>query len=78
VVNIDKDDAVGIYLGDFSAHGQGVATASLSWLCDRFEERAPLNAEIHTNNETSQKLFERCGFRKKERDDNWLQYVYKS
>lgn len=76
VVNIDQDDSVGIYLGDFSAHGQGIATASLNWLCDRFEERAPLIAEIHEKNDISQKLFERCSFKRKERDGEWLQYVY--
>jgi RimJ/RimL family protein N-acetyltransferase len=76
VVSVDKMDEVGIYLGDHSARGQGVATAALNWLCARFNERAPLFAEIHENNEASNRLFERCGFRRTGRENGWLQYAY--
>lgn len=76
VVSINSDDEVGIYLGDFSAHCHGVATASLKWLCDRFEERTPLFAEIHEENAASKRLFSRCGFQKKDTDGEWLQYIY--
>lgn len=76
VVSISVDDEVGIYLGDFSTHGHGIATVALEWLCERFEGRAPFTAEIHENNEPSKRLFERCGFEKRNKDSNWLQYIY--
>jgi RimJ/RimL family protein N-acetyltransferase len=78
VVTIDTNDAVGIYLGDFSARGHGVATAALGWLCDRFHDREPLLAEIHRENESSLRLFERCGFRQRGRDEEWFKYAYES
>jgi RimJ/RimL family protein N-acetyltransferase len=76
VINIDQDDIVGIYLGDFSVHGQGIATKTLNWLCDRFEGRTPLFAEIHGNNDTSKRLFRRCGFQQADQDGKWLKYIY--
>jgi len=76
VVNLSENNKVGIFLGDFSARGQGVATATLNWLCDRFNERVPMTAEIHNENTKSQKLFERCGFERKHSDNAWLQYTY--
>ena len=78
VVSIDADDEVGIYLGDFSAHGHGIATAALEWICDRFADRTPLTAEIHENNEPSKHLFKRCGFEKSGADGDWVQYIYES
>lgn len=76
VVSISATEEVSIYLGDFSAHGQGVATAALGWLCDRFENRAPLVAEVHKANEPSKQLFEGCGFQQQGRDEDWVRYVY--
>ena len=76
VVNIDASNEVGIFLGDFSAHGQGVATAALEWLCHRFADRAPLFAEIHDENEASKRLFKQCGFYRCGRDGEWIQYTY--
>lgn len=78
VINIDQNDMVGIYLGDFSAHGQGIATESLCWLCNRFEERVPLFAEIHEDNTASKNLFRRCGFQKTNKNKEWIEYVYNS
>lgn len=78
VVSLDPDDEIGIYLGDFSAHDQGVATAVLNWALDRFEERIPLYAEIHEKNSDSKRLFKRCGFDKNDRQGEWLQYIYDS
>ena len=78
VVSIDADDEVGIYIGDFSAHGHGIATAALEWICDRFADRTPLTAEIHENNEPSKNLFKRCGFEKSAEEDDWIQYIYDS
>lgn len=76
VVNVDPTDEVGIFLGDFSARGNGVATTALGWLCDRFESRVPLFADIHEENEPSRELFERCGFQQQGCDGTWLRYVY--
>jgi len=77
-VNISPTDEVGIFLGDFSAHGHGVATATLEWLCDRFADRRPLFAEIHEQNGASKRLFERVGFRKDLQDGEWIRYIYDS
>jgi RimJ/RimL family protein N-acetyltransferase len=76
VVNIDATDEVGILLGDFSAHGNGVATATLEWVCDRFADRTPLFAEIYDENESSKRLFERCGFQQQHSDGEWNHYSY--
>lgn len=78
VVNIDSNDEVGIYLGDVSARGNGVASEALNWLCDRFKERSPLFAEIHEENDASKRLFRRCGFRQTAKDDDWETYIYES
>lgn len=76
VISIGADDEVGIYLGDFSAHGKGIATAALNWLCERFDHRRPLTAEIHEDNEASQQLFHRCGFEKVKKEEEWIEYSY--
>ena len=76
VVNINESDEVGIFVGDFSAHGHGVATAALEWLCRRFADRTPLFAEVHENNGASKQLFDRCGFHQNQADKFWLQYKY--
>lgn len=78
VVSIDTMAKISIYLGDFSARGQGVATAALKWLCKRFEDRTPLVAEVHESNEPSKQLFEGCGFQQQEHDGEWLRYSYES
>jgi len=63
-------------LSDFSAHGCGVAPAAVDWLCDRLEQRAPLKTEIHDENHASKRLFERCGFQKRDCDRAWVRYLY--
>lgn len=78
VVSISTSEKVSIYLGDFAVHGQGVATAALRWLCNRFENRTPLIAEVHEANEPSKQLFKGCGFQQQGRDDGWLRYTYES
>lgn len=77
-VNLTETDEVGIYLGDPSARGRGVATRTLRWLCERFEDREPLRAEIHRENEPSRTLFERCGFERVGSDGDWQRYLYRS
>jgi RimJ/RimL family protein N-acetyltransferase len=76
VISVDTTDEVSIYLGDFSSHGHGVATATLRWLCKRFADRTPLMAEIHEDNESSKRLFERCEFHQEGRDGSWMEYLY--
>ena len=76
VVSITQTNKISIYLGDFSAHGKGIATAALKWICDRFEHRTPLIAEIHEQNTASVRLFEGCGFQQYARDREWIEYRY--
>ena len=76
VVSITATEDISIYLGDFSAHGEGVATAALDWICLRFESRSPLIAEIHEDNTPSKRLFNGCGFQQRGRDGEWISYSY--
>lgn len=78
VVSLTEDDEVSIYLGDVSARGNGVASAVLRWLCDRFVDRIPLYAEVQEENEASRLLFERCGFERRDEDDDWILYAYEA
>ena len=75
VVSLNTNNEVGIYIGDFSARGHGVATGTLNWLCERFASRT-LYAEIHEQNSASQRVFGRCGFRQRRTDGEWLYYQY--
>jgi RimJ/RimL family protein N-acetyltransferase len=76
VVSLNRDDEVGILLGDYSARRQGIATQVLHWICNRFKSRLPLKAEIHEENEASQQLFKQRGFEQIDSDDGWLQFVF--
>lgn len=78
VVSITECEKVSIYLGDFAARGQGVATGALRWLRERFKNRSPLIAEIHEENVSSKRLFKRCGFQPHGRDGEWVVYSYES
>jgi RimJ/RimL family protein N-acetyltransferase len=78
VVSITECEKVSIYLGDFAARGQGVATDALRWLRERFKNRSPLIAEIHEENVSSKRLFKRCGFQHYGRDGEWVVYSYES
>jgi RimJ/RimL family protein N-acetyltransferase len=75
-ISLDASNRVSIYLGDFSARNQGVATSTLHWLCHQFEDRTPLIAEIHKSNASSKQLFTRCGFQQQGCEGPWLQYIY--
>jgi RimJ/RimL family protein N-acetyltransferase len=61
VVAIAADGDVGTYIGEESLWGEGIATEALKIACDRMEDRN-LQAQIHTDNERSRRLFEKCGF----------------
>jgi RimJ/RimL family protein N-acetyltransferase len=77
VVGLNSNDEITIYIGDFSAQGKGVATAAINWLKDRFNNRTPLIAEVHTENKSSQGLFQNCGFQETDRCDGWIMYEYR-
>lgn len=76
VVSLAENGDVGIYLGDFAARGNGVASQALSWLCSRFSEDRELHAQIHEANNTSKNLFNSCGFERIDRDGTWELYEY--
>lgn len=76
VVNLGADNEVGIYLGEVSAQGKGIATKVLNWLCERFNDRRPLTAEVYKSNYPSQHLFSRCGFEEEEQNADWIRYRY--
>jgi RimJ/RimL family protein N-acetyltransferase len=75
-VSITAGEEISTYVGDFSAHRAGVATAALTWICERFAHRSPLIAEIHEENGASKRLFEGCGFQRRDRDGEWIEYRY--
>lgn len=75
-LSISADDEVGIYLGDVTVHGAGIATRSLTWLCERFATRAPLTAEVHEDNDASRRLFTRVGFEHADSEEGWDQYRF--
>jgi len=75
-VSVRSDNSISIYIGDFSARGQGVAKATLGWMCERFADRTPLFAEIHDENIPSKQLFENCGFEQCGQRNEWKQYEY--
>ncbi|WP_256307082.1 GNAT family N-acetyltransferase [Halobellus litoreus] len=61
-VNIDEEDHVGVYIGEKSLCGEGIATRAVQELCGKLDSDE-FYAEIHTDNESSQRLFEKCGFK---------------
>ena len=77
VVGLNPSSEITIYIGDFSARGEGVATAAINWLKHRFTDRTPLIAEVHTENEPSQRLFQKCGFRETRRSNGWISFLYR-
>jgi RimJ/RimL family protein N-acetyltransferase len=78
VVGLNTNSEITIYIADFSAQGEGVATAAINWLKKRFNNRTPLIAEVDAKNESSQHLFQKCGFRETNRSNGWIIFVYRS
>lgn len=78
LAGLNANDEITIYIGDFSAQGEGVATAMIDWLKDRFKTRTPLVAEVSEENEPSKHLFRSCGFRVATRTDGWITFEYNS
>jgi RimJ/RimL family protein N-acetyltransferase len=76
VISLSSDREVTIYLGDFSVHDEGIATRSLNWLCERFNHKTPIYAEVHKDNMNSIHLFQSCGFRVDAETDSWKRYKY--
>ncbi len=75
VVAIATDGDVSIYIGEETLWGQGIATEALTLACERMDDRA-LTAQIHVDNESSQRLFEKCGFEHTDDNENWKLYEY--
>jgi RimJ/RimL family protein N-acetyltransferase len=75
VVAIATDGDVGIYIGEETLWGQGIATEALTLACKRIDDR-DLTAQIHTENESSQRLFEKCGFEYTGDDGKWKTYEF--
>ncbi len=78
VIGLNTDNEITIYIGDFSARNEGIATAVINWLIERFDTRTPLIAEVHDDNIASKQLFRRCDFNKRGQSDGWITYVYKT
>jgi len=76
VVGVDASDFVSIYIGEPTLWGEGLATRLLDWLTTRFHATRDLRAEIHAENERSQRLFERCGFERTDHEGDWHVYAY--
>lgn len=73
VVNLDKENYVGVYIGEKSLWGEGIGTTAVNELCKKFDKES-FYAEINSENRGSQKLFEKCGFEKVNESDGWLKY----
>jgi len=72
VVSLAADGDVGIYIGEKRLWGKGLASEALEKaLKGRCRD---LSAEINIENTASQKLFERHGFEKVSREEEWIQY----
>lgn len=75
-VFIDKDDYVGLYIGELRAQGQGLGEVALEWIIDDFGEERVLKAKIHEENSPSRKIFEKKGFSQEKIDGGWVEYSY--
>lgn len=75
-VYVTTNDEIGVYVGETSAWGQGIAKAALEAAVNRIPDRRPLTAQIHEDNDTSQQLFVTVGFKQHARDGDWFEYRY--
>ncbi|WP_425494454.1 GNAT family N-acetyltransferase [Natronosalvus halobius] len=75
-ISLNSEDEVGIFIGEHSAQGYGVATSALRWLCDRFDDHTPLTANVSNENTQSMQLFSRCGFEKQAENGDWVKLQY--
>lgn len=71
VVTVTEENSVGIYIGEVTLWGEGVATTALEEVVSATD--STLSAEIHRDNQESRRLFEQCGFELIE-EGEWLQY----
>jgi len=76
VVCVTPTNEVGIYIGEKSLWGHGVATNALAKACANIE--TPLTAEIHEENIHSQKLFKTAGFTRNSHNGEWITYTLDS
>jgi RimJ/RimL family protein N-acetyltransferase len=77
VVAIARSGDVGIYIGEETLWGEGLATDALKLACERISDRS-LHAQIHTENEASQHLFEKCGFEHERDEGEYMIYAYQN
>ena len=75
-VSLGADGLVSIYLGDFSARGEGVAKNALNWLIRSFRKDREIKAEVHEDNKSSLALFQSCGFERLGTNGEWHKYIY--
>lgn len=75
VVSIAADGDTGVYIGEVTSWGKGIAEEALRQACQVTSDRK-LTAQIHEDNGRSQRLFEKCGFEKAERQGEWLLFRY--
>ena len=73
VVSLSAESYVGVCIGEVDLWGEGIGSAAVEWLCDT-HDRDAFFAEIHSDNEASQCLFQSCGFTRHEEDEEWITY----
>jgi len=77
-VNVGADGDVGIYIGEITLWGQGVATSALQQVLTQTRKQlSELTARTHEDNEPTQRLFERVGFERVGRDGDRVLYEYR-
>lgn len=75
VVSIAADGDTGVYVGEETLWGKGIAEEALKQACHAMSDRE-LTAQIHEDNTRSRRLFEKCGFEETGRRDDWLLFRY--
>lgn len=73
-VSVTEDRFVGVYVGEISLWGQGIGEYAVNWICERHGQTETLFAEVHKDNISSRRLFEKCGFSQDQRDCDWIIY----
>lgn len=72
-VAVTEDDEVSVYVGEVTLWGEGVARDALELLWERVDSDV-LYAEIHEDNEGSQRLFETCSYERIGSEGAWIKY----
>ncbi|MFB6185247.1 MAG: GNAT family N-acetyltransferase, partial [Halobacteriaceae archaeon] len=75
-VNINAEGDIGIYIGEITLWGNGVAGAALDAALEQ-TDRSELTATIQHGNDASHALFQSRGFVEVDRDNERIYYKYK-